>query len=153
MADESTQSIVIDADPAAIMAVIADFERYPVWAGSLKRAQVLAQGPDGRAERVAFSLDAGMIRDDYELAYTWTGDERVEWTLVSGQLMRAQDGSYTLRALAPGRTEVTYCLRVELSIPMLGMLRRKAERVVLDTALRELKKRVESGGAAAGEPA
>jgi hypothetical protein len=36
---------------------------------------------------------------------------------------------------------------------MLGMLRRKAERVVMDTALRELKKRVESGGAGTTEPA
>jgi ribosome-associated toxin RatA of RatAB toxin-antitoxin module len=153
MADESTQSIVIDAEPSAIMAVIADFEHYPVWAGSLKRAQVLATGPNGRAERVAFRLDAGMISDDYELAYTWSDDEQVRWTLVSGQLMRAQDGSYTLRPLGPGRTEVTYSLRVELTIPMLGMLRRKAERVVLDTALRELKKRVESGGAGTGEPA
>ena len=29
---------------------------------------------------------------------------------------------------------------------MLGMLKRKAERVVMDTALKELKKRVESAG-------
>lgn len=36
MADESTQSITIDADPAAIMAVIADFPNYPVWAESVK---------------------------------------------------------------------------------------------------------------------
>ncbi|MEP7021528.1 MAG: cyclase, partial [Pseudonocardiales bacterium] len=31
------------------------------------------------------------------------------------------------------------------AIPMLGLLKRKAERVVMDTALKELKKRVESG--------
>jgi hypothetical protein len=143
MPDESTQSITIDADPARIMAVIADFAHYPEWTGSVKQADVLETGPDGRARRVAFLLDAGIVRDQYELAYVWTGDERVEWDLTEGQMMRAQHGSYTLRADGPGRTDVTYSLAVDLVIPMLGLLKRKAERVVMDTALKELKKRVE----------
>jgi ribosome-associated toxin RatA of RatAB toxin-antitoxin module len=143
MPEESTQSILIDADPAQIMAVIADFENYPVWTGSVKKADVVEVGPDGRARRVAFSLDAGIIRDQYELAYVWTGDERVEWELTSGQMMRAQHGSYALRPAGPDSTEVTYSLAVDLVIPMLGLLKRKAERVVMDTALKELKRRVE----------
>jgi hypothetical protein len=144
MPDESTQSITIDADPAQIMAVIADFDNYPVWAGSVKKAEVLETGPDGRARRVAFTLDAGIVRDQYELTYVWTGDEKVEWDLTAGQMMRAQHGSYALRSDGPGRTYVTYSLSVDLIIPMLGLLKRKAERVVMDTALKELKKRVES---------
>jgi hypothetical protein len=143
--EQSTQSIVIDAEPAAVMAVIADFDHYPAWAGSVKKAEVLESGPDGRARRVAFTLDAGILRDQYELAYVWTGDERVEWTLVTGQLMRAQQGSYTLAARG-GATHVTYSLSVDLAIPMLGMLKRKGERMVMDQALNELKKRVESTG-------
>jgi len=143
--DQSTQSIVIDAEPAAVMAVIADFDHYPAWASSVKKAEVLESGPDGRARRVAFTLDAGILRDQYELAYVWTGDRCVEWTLVSGQLMRAQQGSYTLAARGAA-THVTYSLAVDLAIPMLGMLKRKGERMVMDQALNELKKRVESTG-------
>ena len=143
MPDESTQSISIDADPADIMAVIADFANYPTWANSVKQADILEMGEDGRARRVAFTLDAGIVRDQYELAYVWTGDERVEWNLTTGQMMRAQHGTYTLRQDGPGRTHVTYTLSVDLIIPMLGLLKRKAERVVMDQALKELKKRVE----------
>lgn len=143
MTDQSTQSIVIDAEPAAVMSVIADFAGYPSWARSVKQAQVLARGPDGRAHRVAFTLDAGVVRDQYELEYVWTGDERVEWTLVKGQMMRAQHGVYALDG-RDGQTHVTYSLTVDLIIPMLGLLKRKAERVVMDTALKELKKHVES---------
>ncbi len=143
MPDESTQSISIDADPSQVMAVIADFPNYPHWTGSVKSAEVLEIGPDGRARRVAFTLDAGIVRDQYELSYVWTGDEHVEWHLTRGQMMRAQHGTYTLRADRPGRTHVTYSLTVDLIIPMLGLLKRKAERVVMDTALKELKKRVE----------
>ncbi len=144
MADESTQSITINAAPEQVMAVIADFAAYPEWAQSVKSAQVTVPGPDGRAKQVAFKIDAGVIRDDYELAYVWQ-DDKVSWTLVKGQMQKSQRGSYTLRQVGDATTEVTYNLAVDLAMPMLGMLKRKAEKVVMDTALKELKKRVETG--------
>ena len=58
-------------------------------------------------------------------------------------MMRDQQGCYDLRAGGNGMTQVTYSLSVELAIPMLGLLKRKAERVVMDTALKQLKARVE----------
>jgi hypothetical protein len=145
MTDQSIQSITITASPAAIMAVIADFEAYPVWAKSVKSVEVLDAGDGSRARLVRFRIDAGVVKDVYELSYEWSGNDAVEWELVTGQMQKAQHGSYTLVASESG-TEVTYSLSVELAIPMLGMLKRKAERVVMDTALKELKKRVESGG-------
>ena len=39
---------------------------------------------------------------------------------------------------------MTYTLSVELVIGMLGMFKRKAEKIIMDTALTELSKRVES---------
>jgi hypothetical protein len=38
---------------------------------------------------------------------------------------------------------VTYELTVDLIVPMIGMIKRKAEKVIVDTALKGLKKRVE----------
>ncbi len=142
MADQSTQSITIDAPPAEVMAVIADFPAYPSWVAAAKKVEVLETGADGRASRVHFVLDAGAVKDDYVLAYTWDGDRRVTWTLVEGQMQKRQDGSYTLRE-SDGRTEVTYAITIDLTIPMLGLIKRRAEKVILDTALKELKKRVE----------
>jgi len=146
MADQSEQSIVVNAEPAAIMAVIADFASYPQWAGSVKSCDVTEPGADGgRARRVAFTVDAGVFRDKYELEYEWKDDVRVDWALVHGQMQKSQQGSYSLEPGAAGTT-VTYRLAVELTMPMLGMLKRKAERLIMDTALKELKKRVESLG-------
>ncbi|HEX2902538.1 MAG TPA: SRPBCC family protein [Jatrophihabitans sp.] len=144
MADQSTQSISINASPAQVMAVIADFGAYPQWAASVKSCQVTKLGPDGRAEQVAFRIDAGGIKDEYELAYQWDGDRTVSWHLVKGQMQKSQEGSYRLQP-SGASTEVTYSLTVDLAIPMLGMLKRKAEKMIMDTALKELKKRVESG--------
>lgn len=146
MATPSSQSLTMAADPAAIMEVIADFESYPKWTGSIKNVTVTVPGADGApAQQVAFSMDAGLVKDNYELAYTWADDGlSVSWKLVSGQMQKAQQGSYVLKPTAKG-TEVTYTLAVDLAVPMIGVLRRKAERVILDTALKELRKRVEAG--------
>ena len=143
MADQSTQSITVDAPAADVMAVIADFPAYPQWVAAAKKVEVEETGDDGRATRVHFVLDAGAVKDDYVLAYTWDGDRKVSWTLVKGQMQKRQDGSYTL-VETDGKTEVTYSITIDLSIPMLGMIKRKAEKVILDTALKELKKRVEA---------
>ena len=142
MADQSTQSITVDAPAADVMAVIADFPSYPQWVAAAKKVEVVEDGEDGRARRVHFVLDAGAVKDDYVLDYPWDGDRRVTWTLVQGQMQKRQDGSYTLSE-TDGRTDVTYAITIDLSIPMLGMIKRKAEKVILDTALKELKKRVE----------
>ena len=142
MADQSTQSITVDAPAVDVMSVIADFASYPQWVAAAKKVEVLESGDDGRARRVRFVLDAGAVKDDYVLDYTWDGDRAVSWTLVSSQLMRRQDGSYTLTE-SDGRTEVTYAITIDTKMPLLGMMKRKAEKVILDTALKELKKRVE----------
>jgi ribosome-associated toxin RatA of RatAB toxin-antitoxin module len=145
MAEATTSSITIGADPEAVMAVIADFAAYPAWADQVKTVEVLEIDAEGRPERVRFQMDAGPIKDNYTLDYSWAPDGRsVSWTLVKGQIQRAQNGSYTLDGAA-GRTTVTYSLAVDLTIPMIGMLRRKAEKVIIDTALKGLKRRVESG--------
>jgi hypothetical protein len=143
MADSSTQSLTMTADPAAIMDVIADFQAYPEWTGAVKKVEVTDPGNGERAKRVRFGLDAGLIKDTYELEYSWAPDGlSVSWELVIGQMQKAQHGSYSMRRVANG-TEVTYSLAVQLNVPLIGPLRRKAERTIMDTALKELRKRVE----------
>jgi hypothetical protein len=43
-------------------------------------------------------------------------------------------------------TEVTYELAVGIKIPMIGMLKRRAEKTIIDTALKGLKSRTETIG-------
>ena len=144
MAERTESSITVAATPAEIMAVIADFASYPEWTGAVKQAEVRSQGPKGRAKQVWFNLDAGAIKDQYTLDYSWRADSEVRWTLVEAeQIVKAMDGAYLLADNGDGTTTVTYQLAVDVKIPMLGMIKRKAEKVIIDTALKELKKRVE----------
>ncbi|MEV4197662.1 SRPBCC family protein [Micromonospora globbae] len=150
MADSSTQSIVIDAPPERVAAVICDFTRYPEWTEAVRRVEVVEEYEDGYASQVRFTIDAGVLADEYVLAYAYAEDlTRIEWHLVApSKMQKAQRGSYDLVANPDGGTTVTYTLEVELSVAMLGMFRRKAEKMIMDTALKQLKRRVEAPGAA-----
>jgi ribosome-associated toxin RatA of RatAB toxin-antitoxin module len=147
MPDSTRSSIQIEAEPGAVLDVIADFESYPEWAEQVKVATILTEDGDGWADQVEYTLDAGAIRDTYVLSYEWDIDDAgtgvVSWSLVRATVLKALTGSYALAASAGG-TSVTYQLEVDVKIPMLGMLKRKAEKIIIDTALKELKKRVES---------
>ena len=148
MADRTESSTVVAAAPAEVLAIIAGFDAYPEWTGAVKSAEVLATGSNGRAKQVRFQLDAGAIKDTYVLDYTWKvtakGTGTVSWQLVEAeQVLKALDGSYTLSGAGAGPTTVTYQLAVDVRIPMLGLLKRKAEKSIIATALQELKKRAE----------
>jgi ribosome-associated toxin RatA of RatAB toxin-antitoxin module len=147
MAERTESSIDIAAAPGEVLDVIADFESYPQWATEVKKVVVLTEEGDGWADQVQFTLDAGAIKDTYTLDYEWDvhedGTGVVSWRLVEATVLKAMNGSYTLVAEGDEATTVTYRLAVDVKIPMLGMLKRKAEKVIIDTALKSLKKRVE----------
>jgi len=146
MADKTTSSIVIVVPRKDVMTVIADFAAYPEWATAVRSAEVLAQDPGGRASAVRFQLDAGMIKDSYVLGYDWDGDARVRWNLTqAGSVISEMSGGYTL-ADRGDSTEVTYELAVGIRIPTIGIVKRRAEKMIIDTALKGLKSRAESIG-------
>lgn len=148
MPDRTSSSTIVDAPRASVMAVIADFAAYPEWASAVKSAEVTEPGSDGRARRVRFVLDAGVIRDSYVLVYDWDADTRVSWRLAEPTaVLSVMSGSYLLSDRDAG-TEVTYELTVSVRIPMLGLVRRRAEKMIIDTALKGLRKRVEKMGEA-----
>ncbi len=142
MADQASSSITIDAAPAEVLAVIRDLAAYPQWTGQISKAEVLEAGADGPA-KARFTMSASGFNDAYTLDYRWSADG-VSWSLAEPtKLQKSQQGSYALSAQGDG-TQVTYLLTLESKVPMIGMMKRKAEKMIIDSALKELKKRVES---------
>lgn len=143
MADKTAQTIYIDADAGTVMDVIADIGSYPDWVKEYKDTEVLESDGDGYPSKARLVLDAAVLKDTMVLEYEWPADRRsVRWWLVSSTLLKALDGAYRLQPKGSG-TEVTYELSVDLMIPMIGLLKRKAEKRLTDTALKDLKNRVE----------
>jgi len=144
MADRTSSSIVTSAPRGAVMAVIADFGAYPDWATGVRSAEVVELGPGGQPGRVRFTLDAGLIKDSYVLAYEWDADSKVSWELAeAGTMVTEMSGAYLLADEGSG-TRVSYELTVGTRMPMIGMLRRRAEKTIIDTALKGLKTRAEA---------
>jgi uncharacterized membrane protein len=151
MADRTESSIVIPAPPHEVIDVISDFENYPEWA-DFKSVSVLSENEGGWAQEVEFELEAGIIKDTYVLDYDWqiveSGEGEVSWELVRAETLKAMNGSYLLTAVdlaeAPEGvgTTVVYRLQVDVRMPMLGVMKRKAEKMIVDTALRSLSDRV-----------
>lgn len=144
MADKTAQTIYIDADPATVMDVIADIGSYPDWVKEYRETEVLETDADGYPKTARLVLDAAVLKDTMVLAYEWPADRNsVTWTLVSSSLLKSLAGAYRLAPKGSG-TDVTYELAVDLMIPMIGLLKRKAERRLTETALKDLKKRAEA---------
>ena len=146
MPESTTSSIVIRATPKQIMDVIADVAVYPEWTPGVSEVEVLSVFDDEH-ERVAearFVMDQAGIRDEHVYVYDWDEHDEVRWHLREpGRMVRDLQGVYATEAVDSDTTEVSYSLHVDVSIPMLGMMRRKAEKVITDTALKGLKRRVE----------
>ncbi|MFV2176567.1 SRPBCC family protein [Actinomadura sp. LOL_016] len=143
MADRTSSSLAVKAGKAEIMAIIADLEAYPDWASGVREFTVLETGADGRAERARLTFDGGPFSDTVGLRYTWEGDDRVTWELEEkGSVVTGLDGAYTLADDA-GATRVTYDLTLEVRVRVPGMVKRKAEKRIVETALKGLKSRVE----------
>lgn len=143
MADRTSSSITVKAGKAEIMAVIADLEAYPRWASGIRELTVQETGKDGRAKRARLTFDGGPFSDTVGLAYGWEDDDRVTWELAEpGTVVTGLHGTYDL-AEKGGVTEVTYELAVDVRIPVIGMVKRKGEKRIIDSALKGLKRRVE----------
>jgi ribosome-associated toxin RatA of RatAB toxin-antitoxin module len=144
VADKTAQTIYMDADPATVMDVIADIGSYPDWVKEYRETEVLEIDADGNPKKARLVLDAAVLKDTMVLDYQWPADGgSVTWTLVSSSLLKSLNGAYRLSPKGSG-TDVTYELSVDLMIPMIGLLKRKAERRLIETALKDLKKRVEA---------
>ena len=144
MSEVTESTIRIEAPVADVVAVVSDLTKYPEWSTSIRRVEVLESDSEGRPVKVTMMVDAGPMRDSVTLQYDWSmAPAQLSWTLIDAQMLTAMDGIYIITEADEDSTEVSYRLAVDVAMPMLAMLKRKAEKAVVDVSLKELKKRVE----------
>ncbi len=143
MGQTASDDIVVHAPPDAIFDVITDLEAYPDWAEGVLDVEILANDDEGRPLRARFHVDARVMEISYTLAYEYAAD-RISWKLTEGEQISQLDGTYQLVPNGDA-THVRYALEVEIDLPLPRFLKRRAAKVILDTGLKGLKERVESG--------
>ncbi|HSL27377.1 MAG TPA: SRPBCC family protein [Acidimicrobiia bacterium] len=146
MAEGTVETIEIKASPAEVFSVAADLESYPQWATGVRQVEILEKDAKGRAHRARFVID-GMIKEiTYTLIYSYDEPNEMVWEAEPGPDLKELEGSYVFREVGEGRTEVVYGLKVEPAFTIPGFLRKQAEKQLVGTALRGLRKRVEQLG-------
>jgi hypothetical protein len=149
MSEAAHEETTVAADPLRCYELAAAFEAYPTWAKEVHEATVVARDDAGRATRVEYRAAALGRTVRYVLDYDYSeAPHALTWTLVEGDMLRALDGRYAFDPDGAG-TRVGYDLRVDLAVPMPGLLKRRASGVIVNSALRDLKRTVE---AALAEP-
>lgn len=147
MVEFSTRRILVNASPAECFDVVIDFERYPQWAPDIKEARVLRRDDSGVGGLVTFRAAAMGRSVTYTLKYFYgTNPLRVAWRLAEGDQVRYLNGEYELAPSAEGdaKTLITYSLAAELTVAVPGFVKRRAESRIMQTALDQLRRRIES---------
>ncbi len=141
--DRCTATVVVHAPFEAVLAAVRDVAAQPRWAKEITEAELLEEYEDGTPATAAFTMVSKLGTDRYTLEYEH-GDDHLAWTLVEAEQMKAQDGSYRLRPLADGTTEVTLTLTVDHAVHAPGFVRRAVFGRYVDSLARELKTHLEA---------
>lgn len=144
MAEGTIRSTESSASPAEVFAVAVDLERYPEWASGVNRVEILERDETGRPAVARFEIEGFIKRITYDLRYEYDEPNRIEWWAIPGDDIREMHGSYEFLPVEGGGTEIVYALRVEPAFTVPGFLRRQAEKQIVSSALRGLRRRAEA---------
>ena len=147
MADEARESISIEATPERCYAVAIDFDRYPEWATDVKVVEILERDDEGRGSRVRYEISALGKTVGYVLAYGYAdAPGGFTWKLEKADILSRLDGAYRFDADGAG-TEVGYVLTIDVTLPLPGFMKRAAAGMIVDNAMKQLKRYIEAGEA------
>lgn len=144
MAEGTFSTLEIDATPEALYDAAADVASYPDWASGVKEVEVLESDESGRVDRARFVLEGFVKEIEYVLKYTHDRPHVLSWVAEDSPDLKMLEGSYQFTG-KDDATEVVYSLSVEPDFKVPGFLRRQAEKQIVSTALRGLRKRVVEG--------
>ena len=142
MLEGTVQKVEISAAPQHVYEVALDLEAYTEWADGVKSVEVTSEDDFGRPATADFVID-GMVKEiSYTLEYDYAYDNGFAWSAIPNSDLKSLEGRYEFNEIEYG-CEVVYALRVDPAFTFPGFLRRQAEKQIVGTALRGLKKRAE----------
>lgn len=137
---ERTEVFNVSADK--FYKAIIDYKSYPSFVDGVKSVEVSNESADGA--QVKFNL--AIIKEiTYTLKLKHMPNKEVNWSLVTGDMMKSNNGRWTLKDLGDNKTEVTYSLEIDLKgfFPGLGMIEKTLVNTNLPLTMKAFAKRAE----------
>lgn len=140
MSEYSAGSITIDSSSQSVFEILKDLMAYPTWSASIKSVEVNESDASGNPTKVSMKVEAGVLKDRVALEYDWSKSPgEVSFTLEEANLLTEMSGIFSLKAIDADTTEVTYQLKVGLSMPVPDIMRKKQEQATIQQELSKLK--------------
>ena len=137
----ATKSIVINVPPDKFFDVIVDYEKYGEFLPEVKKVKL--DGGQGSIKEVTYTVDIKAKVINYTLKHTAEKPSRMSWTMIKGEMMTGNDGSWTLKAAPNGGTEATYAIDLRLSSLVPGFIEKALAEQSLPGLLANFKARAE----------
>jgi coenzyme Q-binding protein COQ10 len=134
---------VFDVSAEKFYKAVVDYKSYPHFVDGMKSVDVVNESGEGATVKFGLSL----IKDiSYTLKLANKPMSEVSWSLVSGDMMKVNNGRWTIKDLGASKCEVTYSLEVELKgfLPGLGMIEKTLVTTNLPLNMKAFAKRAAS---------
>jgi len=121
---------IFDVPADKFYKAIVDYKSYPQFVDGVESVEIKNESADGATVTMNLNL---IKKISYTIKLNHTPNKEVNWSLVSGDMMKINNGKWTLKDLGQARTEVTYSLEVEFKgfLPGLGLI----EKTLVNTNL------------------
>jgi ribosome-associated toxin RatA of RatAB toxin-antitoxin module len=111
-----------DAPIEKIFETLIDYEKYPDFVDGVDEIKILEM--DEQGARVEYTLNV-IKKLNYVLKLTHEKPTKLSWELESGDIFKVNSGSWQLKDLGEGRTEVKYDLDVDVKMFVPKMVTKK----------------------------
>jgi ribosome-associated toxin RatA of RatAB toxin-antitoxin module len=137
-----SKTVEVAASAESVMAIVADFESYPLWNEEIKGCWVLARYDDGRPSQLRLDVVVQGQAGTFITAVYYPGENQIYTMLQQGDHFDKQEQRFSVVGMGP-TSLLTVDLDVETKLAIPKPMVKKAIGDTLDYLAENLKKRAE----------
>jgi len=137
-----SKTLEVNADAAAILRIVADFESYPQWNDEVTAVYILARYNDGRPSQLRIDTEIQGHPGTYIQAVYYPSPAQIQTVMQQGDLFAKQEQLFSVVEMGP-LSLLTVDLDVETSFAVPAMMVKKLVNDALEHLANNLKARAE----------
>jgi ribosome-associated toxin RatA of RatAB toxin-antitoxin module len=137
-----SKTVEVSSEAASVMAIVADFERYPEWSDGVNGCWVLARYDDGRPSQLRLDAAYQGFEGTYIQAVYYPGPNQIQTVMQQGELFNKQEQLFSVVEMGASSL-LTVDIDVEPSLPVPAPMVKSLLNNVLDHLADNLKQRAE----------
>lgn len=141
-----SKTVEVAADAETILAIVADFEAYPLWNDEVTGCWILARYDDGRPSQLRLDTSVQGMEGTYIQAVYYPGPGQIQTVMQQGEHFAKQEQLFSAVAMGPGCALLTVDMDVETTLPVPAMMVKKVVNDALEHVAGNLKARAEAVG-------